>query len=178
MTSNGVLETQFRALVRQQDPRVRRLAINPLLLTLLALLHRAEGRLPSLRIDLYRDCVRLLVERWRQTPLTEEEVLDVLGPVAAWIHAHQPTGLATEAEIRQQVTRSLAVWRGLDPSNLPGSFKHDVNDFLEVVRRDSGLLLARGEGLYSFVHLTFQEYFVARYLCRMRAPLPRRSPTA
>ena len=72
----------------------------------------------------------------------EEEVLDVLGPVAAWIHAHQPTGLATEAEIRQQVTRSR-VWRGLDPSNLPGSFKHDVNDFLEVVRRDSGLLLAR-----------------------------------
>ena len=43
---------------------------------------------------------------------------------------------------------------------LPGSFKDEVTNFLETVRRESGLLLERGQGLYSFAHLTFQEYFV------------------
>ena len=152
-----------------QHPRIKRLAVNPLLLTLLALLHRSEGRLPRLRIELYRNATRTLIETWRNTTLTEDEVLDVLGPVADWIHTNEPTGLISQGGMRHLVTQALAAWRGEDPERLPGSFKDEVTNFLETVRRESGLLLERGQGLYSFAHLTFQEYFVARQITRRPA---------
>lgn len=39
-----------------------------------------------------------------------------------------------------------------------------VHHFLETVREHSGLFVERGEGLYGFMHLTFEEYFTARQL--------------
>ncbi|APR83466.1 Hypothetical protein A7982_08815 [Minicystis rosea] len=163
-------EAQRQALSRAlEHPRIQRLAVNPLLLTLLAMLNRSEGRLPRLRIELYESATRTLVETWRETGLSMDEVVDVLGPVALWIHTERPTGLASESELRRLVTEALAKWRGEDVDHLPGSFKKDVTDFIEAVRRESGLLLARGEGLYGFAHLTFQEYFVARQITRKAA---------
>ncbi len=150
-------------------PQLRRLAVNPLLLTLLALLNRSQGRLPRLRIEVYRNVTRTLVETWRESTLTEDEVLDVLGPVALRIHEEIHTGLATSTQLDEYLSEALAAWRGLDPSGLPGSFKQEVHEFLETIRRESGLLLARGEGLFGFAHLTFQEYFVARQITRKPA---------
>ncbi len=40
-----------------------------------------------------------------------------------------------------------------------------VDSYLHWVARRSGLLLPRGEELFAFVHLSFQEYFAALYLC-------------
>jgi hypothetical protein len=46
-----------------------------------------------------------------------------------------------------------------------------AKDFLGWVTRRSGLLLPRGDGRYAFVHLSFQEYFCARYLAgRVMSP--------
>jgi hypothetical protein len=154
-----------------ERPGVKRLAVNPLLLTLLALLQRGEGRLPRLRIDLYRNATRTLIETWRSSSLKEDEVIDVIGPVALWIHTHRPSGFATEAELLDLVKDALAKWRGEDPKALPPSFRTEVQEFLDAVRRESGLVLARGEGLYGFAHLTFQEYFVAREITRSPAEL-------
>ncbi|MCP4534894.1 MAG: hypothetical protein GY831_27180, partial [Delftia sp.] len=150
----------------QASPGVRKLATNPLLLTILALIHRDQTRLPEQRVQLYQQTVKTLVELWRDTGLSEAEVIDVLGPLALWIHEHQPTGLATEDEVRAEITRALAAWHGHDPARLPGKFKRRVEVFMRAVREQSGLLVARGEGLYGFMHLTFQEYFVARELTR------------
>ena len=40
----------------------------------------------------------------------------------------------------------------------------ELDDFLHHVARHSGLLLPRGEGLYGFAHLSFQEYYTACHL--------------
>jgi hypothetical protein len=42
----------------------------------------------------------------------------------------------------------------------------DIQRFVDTLRSNSGLLIEIGQGLFSFVHRTFQEYFVALYLLR------------
>lgn len=145
---------------------IRKLASNPLLLTLLALLNREQSRLPTQRIRLYGQAVKALIER-RDAELDEALVNDVLGPFALWLHENQPTGLATEAELRSLINNALSRWHGLDTSKpIAGKFSKEVDAFIISAREQSGLLAARGEGLYGFLHLTFQEYFVARELTR------------
>lgn len=145
---------------------VRKLATNPLLLTILALLHREQSHLPSHRIELYRQATQALIER-RETTLTEPQVIDILGPFALWLLENEPTGLATEAELRDQISTGMRRWLGIGPcEELPGKFILEIENFINTAREQTGLLVARGEGLYGFMHLTFLEYFVARELTR------------
>ena len=44
--------------------------------------------------------------------------------------------------------------------------QHTVENFTKTIRDSSGLFVEIGQGLYSFMHRTFQEYYVARYLLR------------
>ena len=46
----------------------------------------------------------------------------------------------------------LGEWRAVD---------RVVKRFLQVIQERTGLLVVRGEGIYAFSHLTFQEYLVA-----------------
>ena len=47
-----------------RSPRMRLLASNPLLLSLMALLYERNWRLPERRVDLYEECVALLTAEW------------------------------------------------------------------------------------------------------------------
>jgi hypothetical protein len=63
--------------------------------------------------------------------------------------------------------RLLALTTGKhDPgfTKIPPEIERAVERFLTEVWEHSGLYLERGEGLYGFMHLTFQEYFAARHL--------------
>jgi hypothetical protein len=40
----------------------------------------------------------------------------------------------------------------------------DVRRFLDIIKRRSGLMIERGNNLFAFTHLSFQEYFAAVYL--------------
>ena len=48
------------------DPKVESLASNPLLITIIALIHYKGTRLPDHRVDLYHLCIQTLVETWRE----------------------------------------------------------------------------------------------------------------
>jgi len=58
------LARQLRQAVRRPD--LWRLAPNPLLLTVMALVHTHKGRLPDARAMLYEDTVDILLWRWEQ----------------------------------------------------------------------------------------------------------------
>ncbi|MFQ5615950.1 MAG: NACHT domain-containing protein, partial [Anaerolineales bacterium] len=48
------------------EPRIRDLATDPLMLTIIALVHRIEAELPDKRVKLYDKCVTALVETWEK----------------------------------------------------------------------------------------------------------------
>jgi hypothetical protein len=152
---------------------VRELATNPLLASVLATVFHEKGQLPGQRVELYRIAVENLTEVWHRRPmqddesdLLETEVFDVLEPIAAHIHQHEPTGLIPENQLRELATRFLAEARGENPVRPSARLRQTVASLLKVVREDVGLLAARGEGVYGFLHLTFQEYLAARWLVR------------
>ncbi|MEH2444750.1 MAG: tetratricopeptide repeat protein [Nostoc sp.] len=150
---------------------VKRLTANPLLLTILALIHRNGERLPNRRVKLYELAVQTLTEDWQlgkklpdapKVLLNQNEVVAFLAPLAYWMHEEKPSGLVTEAEVEQQLAAKLAE---LNDSDLESdSVRQTVQEFLRKVRETTGLFVERAPGVYGFMHLTFEEYFAARYI--------------
>lgn len=156
-----------------ENPGVRRLASNPLMLTILALIHRSGSRLPSRRVELYELAVKTLLEDWElargignQHIVTESEALRLLGPLAYWLHDAKSRGIASEVEIKKMLAETLATSRGLSVDD--AKIDQAVNDFLRRVRQHAGLFVERAPRQYGFMHLTFEEYFAARELLRKR----------
>ncbi|MCX7681417.1 MAG: NACHT domain-containing protein, partial [Anaerolineae bacterium] len=165
-------EALFAAIT--SHPAIERLATNPLLLTILALIHYQGTRLPHRRVELYRLCVEALAETWNlarslsgrpidlwlgDRRLDERTVVQMLAPVAFWMHRERPGGLASREDlISQLMAASLRLSSEL------------ASDFLELAREQMGLLVERGQGQFGFIHLTFQEYLAARHIAAQENP--------
>ncbi|HEX6288034.1 MAG TPA: HEAT repeat domain-containing protein [Herpetosiphonaceae bacterium] len=154
---------------------VRRMARNPLLLRVLALIHRTGARLPQKRIELYKLAADTLARDWRLsqgvseaalTLLEDANLTRLLGKLAYWLHVNKPTGLATEHEVKAVLGEEWArinrlPWDADDPDS---AITSKVDQFLHAVRVHTGLFVERAPKRYGFMHLTFEEYYVARYL--------------
>lgn len=164
-------------------PAARRLASNPLLLTVIAVLHYKEGKLPRYRAELYEKCIEQLMAQKAATPgklesgkisfqfprdsskpvidWNHNQIIDMLRDLA--FHAHQ----RTEDEVF--LNPDLMLQR-LKQSDLIPPEKKSSNELEEAARffldecdRLIGLLAFRG-GHYVFIHRTFQEYLAAHWL--------------
>ncbi|MBI3797568.1 MAG: HEAT repeat domain-containing protein [Deltaproteobacteria bacterium] len=186
-------EARRRALLRADSlvaaatghPGVRRLATNPLLLTLLALIHHQGTRLPNRRTDLYRLCVEALAETWNlarslsgrpidlrlgERRLDEEFVVHILAPVTYWMHENKPTGLINREELEARVVEQFAA------DGSAGDARMLARDFVNLVREQMGLLVERAPDEFSFLHLSIQEYLAARFLSERKDGFERLKP--
>jgi formylglycine-generating enzyme required for sulfatase activity/energy-coupling factor transporter ATP-binding protein EcfA2 len=164
-------EVERRALLDSlaANPGVARLAANPLLLTILALIKRQGVVLPNRRVELYELYIETLIRSWNKAraldkqpigpDLNPNEVLSTLGPLALWLRQENPTaGVVPEEALLQELTRH---YMGEDWGLKRGPAKEKAHAFLESVRRYSNLLVERGPHQYGFLHLTFEEMLAA-----------------
>jgi predicted NACHT family NTPase len=97
------------------NPSVERLAANPLLLTILALIKHTRVTLPEQRVKLYELYLQTLIESWNLARLLDrhpvgdrlpyEETVQVLAPLALWLRHENPTaGLVTQDRLEQWLT--------------------------------------------------------------------------
>ncbi|NEO97156.1 MAG: tetratricopeptide repeat protein [Symploca sp. SIO2E9] len=164
LEAEGILEAI------ETKPGVKRFAANPLLLTILALIHRNGTQLPQRRVELYELATKTLIEDWqlgrnvpyrakkKQLMLVEEEVTTLLAPLAFQMHQHKPSGLVTKKEVEEWLTPKMAELQGVEESEA----LELVKEFLRKVRETTGLFVERAPDVYGFMHLTFEEYFAAR----------------
>ncbi len=85
-------------------PGVRRLATNPLLLTILVLIYENVGRLPNRRAKLYEICTNTLIASWREQQtdrhskllddMGEATITRLVAALAYWLHEKRPGGTA------------------------------------------------------------------------------------
>jgi len=142
------------------NPTLLALTVNPLLLTMIAIVHRygGGGKLPEKRVSLYTDICKVFLgkrqeAKGQQLELKPEQMQLVLEPLAFYM-MQQGIRDITPAQACAVVEEPL----GLVNAQISSA------DFLKLVENVSGLLLERENGIYSFAHLTFQEYLTAMYI--------------
>ena len=159
-----------------RNPGVRRLASNPFMLQILALIHRSQALLPQRRVHLYKIAARTLIEHWNvvrglppEARLNPQQVERVLAHLAFWLHQERPGGLAARQEVHQRITQALQQEGEGNGTGASAAFhlRNLAEDFLRRVREQTGLFVERAPGYFGFDHLAFEEYFAARYLVRL-----------
>ncbi len=152
--------------IRGND-RIRELAINPLLLTVIAMVHRDRVKLPDRRAELYTEAVDVLLGKWEEAKGLSEIPILADKPFDTGDKRLMLQNLALymqEKEIKEIDVAELRRWLGKQfYESIPNwpEVARIIDRFLQVIEGRTGLLTARGEGVYAFSHLTFQEYLAA-----------------
>jgi HEAT repeat protein len=146
----------------EKNLRMKTLAGNPLILSLMAIVYERELKLPERRSELYKRCVKVLLEEWDSEPNRGIKRLNQFTPTqmqnllieVAWYFHQQGKGYFREAELLGQLPNLL--------SNSDINIPQPENEaILKEITGSSSLLKEAAYKLYGFLHLTFQEYFAA-----------------
>jgi len=168
-TAEAFAASQTRQLLDaiEKNDRVRELAINPLMLTVIALIHRDRVKLPDRRAELYQEAVDVLLGKWDEAKSVQESLIvsdrpfDISDRRLVLQHLalamHEQAIKEIDAEPLREILAEELSGAVIDPRELEAA----VARFLHVIRERTGLLIARAEGTYAFSHLTFQEYLAA-----------------
>ena len=150
-------------------PAIRELATNPLLVTILATVYWADGRLPDQRAGVYDRVVENLLRIWLNRPecraysLQREELLAALEPLAAEMQENRSgNGLIGLDRIGELIQRPLRLMRKSTPEDR--SFQPMLDALLTTIGNHVGLLAEQSPGNYAFFHRTFQEFLAARHM--------------
>lgn len=162
--------TRTDSLIKALDnPNIAKLARNPLLLTIMALIHRAEAALPEQRVHLYEKCVEVfLLNRELSKDLfsyNSAEIRACHEYLGYWMQARSEKDEEKQTEVdTRELKESLAQFLD-NVGPLPLGIKNRrVQEFIDVAQRRVGLIVERGLGIFAFGHRCFQEYFAACYL--------------
>lgn len=153
----------------EQNPRVKELATNPLLLTLLCLLFGESNNFPSNRSELYQEGVDVLLKKWDGTRRIERDQIyhklslkrkqDLLSKIALETF-EKGNYFFKERLVEGYISNYI--------QNLPDAQADqealllDSKAVLKSIEAQHGLLVERARTIYSFSHLTFHEFFTAR----------------
>jgi len=187
----GELSTAGIGAVRQEDaeglakrlqlavrrPDLWRMASNPLLLTVMALVHAHKGQLPDARALLYEETVDILLWRWEQikaggqgeSPRLRQLLLeagrsDVDLKRTLWklaFEAHRQTGGGKKQNELADIGE-LTLQKAL--AGLKSGDRNWAYQVIETMKLRAGLLVEREAGVFTFPHRTFQEYLAGAHL--------------
>ncbi len=150
---------------------LKELTVTPVLLGLICLVLQDEGDMPTEIAELYERGTKLLLAKWndtkvikgwelgtttyRELSLSDKE--DLLIEIAARKFENPKNFvLFQEEDLIRQISSGLNLFN-----------VEDSKAILKAIETQHGLLIERADGLWSFSHLTFQEYFTTKWLLRL-----------
>jgi formylglycine-generating enzyme required for sulfatase activity len=163
----------------EREPYFSALSSNPLLLTILINVYLRGESLPRRRGELYRITTAALIETWSlersvsgrpvwsrldNQILDERRVVELLGPLAFWLHQSRSSSVITQHELIRRLADYMTQREGMPRDRA----WRVAEEFATVVQEKMGVLVEREPGKFTFIHRTFQEYLSARYLATRR----------
>jgi transcriptional regulator with XRE-family HTH domain/predicted nucleotidyltransferase len=163
-----VLEALHTAIF--SNPRVRALAANPLMLTILVLLNEARGgTLPRRRVDLYEKVVDVFLDTWESNKRSADKFedthnIDLDAREFRWLLADLSLAmqkadrtLAPRWWLSERMQQYLQQRLGFESDTA----KDACDRILRYLAERTGLIEERGLELFGFSHRTLQEYFAS-----------------
>ncbi|MBN1139871.1 MAG: NACHT domain-containing protein [Anaerolineae bacterium] len=134
------------------------LAVNPLLLTMIATVHRYRSSLPGRRVELYKEICDVFLGQHRQArgltlDLTPAQKQEVLQPLAY----HLMCQARREAPLEEAISVIAESLAHVSP-------RMSAEAFLKGIENESGLLVERENHVYAFSHKTFQEHLSSAHV--------------
>jgi predicted NACHT family NTPase len=161
----------------QVNPPIRELATNPLLLTLLLLEFEDSGDFPTDRAELYRQGITTLLKKWdakrgivrdqAYKNLSVSRKKDLLSQIAITTFERKDF-FFKKRDFGHYIAEFICNLP--DAQTEPESLQLDSEAVLKSIEAQHGLLVERARDIYSFSHLTFQEYFTARKIVKTSDP--------
>lgn len=144
-----------------ENRQIQELAVTPILLSLTCKVFHDQGKFYSKPVELYEQGLEILLSKWDESrgikrdkiyrDLSISKKQNLLSYIAACKHEKEQYILFQKTEIQRYISEYLCI--STDNSNC----------VLKSIESQHGLLVERAQRIYSFSHLTFQEYFVAKW---------------
>ena len=161
----------------KNKPPILEIATNPLLLTMLCLMFEELADFPANSSELYQEGLHLLLRKWdakrnierQQTykKLSLQHKEDLLSQIA-FLTFKRGDYFFKQNELEQHIVNYIC--------NLPNAsteievLQLDSEAVVKSIEAQHGLLVERARGIYSFSHLSFQEYFTAKEIVSSSDP--------
>ena len=166
----GTADKYWELLQKDENKATKELAQTPLLLTFLCLVYDRQQMLPTQRSTLYGKALDILLSEWSaQKRLEHDPIYEGFHPDLEKVLLAQIAYDSFEQDqlffLKDDIVRRIGEFLA-DTLNAPQHL--DGAAVLEAIERQQGILVERATDIYSFSHLTLQEYLTAFHIVDAR----------
>ncbi|MDZ8185418.1 MAG: NACHT domain-containing NTPase [Nostoc sp. ChiSLP02] len=159
-----------------ENQQIQELAVTPLLLNLACCVFHARSDFPVRKVEVYRQGLDILLNRWDKARdikrnqidryFSLSQKLELLSQIAA-VTFEQGNYFFTQSHLQQYITDYLC---NLSTAQTDPDVLQLNTELVLKLLETHGLLIEQARGIYSFSHITFQEYFTAKNIVNSASP--------